>query len=411
VYKKIEYKIPTELDIVAGARPEDYSQEVEGDLLIVVDDIALIVESKAVSLKRDTYAGNPAALLDDLEDMVGVAASQSERLATRIFADAGLACVDGTWIDLHHIREVHTIALTLDDLPAVSTSHSALQSRSLIPAHKDRLPWVVGLHDLQIICGLVGSAAEFVLYLRVREDPDVMQFFFAIDEMDLFLAFQMRDLFVTSNPDRRAKSGPLLQPTAEEKADRQGQIAREIINYTPLLDSWRNRGSLPEEKPKFLCLPKIQIMVEAIEGSEQLGRLGTAVALLHTNIKAQQELLDGITLTQTRVKQDQKTHTFCTFLGNSDANLVCFIWMESSSQTTEDAAKRHLSGYLALKQYQAGAPRGMGIGCIIDGEGYYWFFGAVLSPGTDPDMDALVEAAHLLPLTRESRDLGAGGEL
>lgn len=165
VLSGFEYFIPANEAEEQG--PTDgYTKLVEGDLLFLLDDVAIITEAKAVSLAATARAGHAPRLKSDLTRIITKAAEQANRLKARIEKDRGFRLRDGTWINTGDIREIHTIALSLDDLSGVSTATTDLLEASLLDANS--IPWTVSLNDLKLITQLIDytATAVFLLYLR-----------------------------------------------------------------------------------------------------------------------------------------------------------------------------------------------------------------------------------------------------
>ena len=58
----------------------------------------------------------------DLTGIVTKAAKQSVRLRDAILRDGGVRIEGEGWVDLSHVREIHTVAVSLDDLSSVTTA-------------------------------------------------------------------------------------------------------------------------------------------------------------------------------------------------------------------------------------------------------------------------------------------------
>jgi hypothetical protein len=183
----LEYMVPAN-DTQIGGLPSDYTRKVEGDVLAVIDDIAIVIETKGNTVRTQTYITDRATMETDFRNMVTKGTEQVNRYAQRITEDGGIRLADGTWLDLSHVLEVHTVVLSLDDLPAVAVSPVLFYAAGLLTP-EERCPWLVSLHDLQQICEGAGRPAEIVLYLRIRMTSDFNIRFHAVDELDCFLAF------------------------------------------------------------------------------------------------------------------------------------------------------------------------------------------------------------------------------
>jgi hypothetical protein len=231
-----KYYVPVD-EAEAAGDPAGYTKRVEGDHLIVQDDVAIIVEDKAVAMSPVARSGQTQRLRRDLTGIIRKAADQATRLQDRIQQDGGIR-VDGEgWIDLSRIREIHTVAVSLDDLSGASTATAELVKAALLDA--SHIPWTVSVHDLDLITQLVDRPAEFLLYLRRRRDPEVTVFYTVPDELDLFLYFFEAGLYVEPDPDKIRVALPWMPPvTTAERRRRREQHPAYITSRTDALDRW-----------------------------------------------------------------------------------------------------------------------------------------------------------------------------
>ncbi|MDT0484633.1 hypothetical protein [Streptomyces doebereineriae] len=165
------------------------------------------------------------------------AAAQAERLRERIDTDHGLRLRDGSWLDLAHIREVHTVAVSLEDLSGIATTTADLVRAGRLPAAN--LPWTVSQHDLRTIGELLARPAELILYLRRRTDVETTQKFDAVDELDLFLHLYESGLYLEPDPVRIARELPQFgPPTVAARRRRAAERASVLASRTNRLDAW-----------------------------------------------------------------------------------------------------------------------------------------------------------------------------
>ena len=126
VFRGLEYFVPDPQAAVPQTDAAQFTKRVEGDGLILIDDVALIIEVKSNALNAGARRGDLRQLNTKLGAIVTKAAAQAGRLRDRIVADQRIRLVDGQWIDVSGIREIHTIAVGLEDLSGVTTATSAL---------------------------------------------------------------------------------------------------------------------------------------------------------------------------------------------------------------------------------------------------------------------------------------------
>jgi hypothetical protein len=235
-YHGFEYFIPKE-EAEAALDPSAYTKLVEGDHLFVLDDVAVIVEDKAIPLSARSRSGEVKPLRKNLARAITKGAEQAGRLKERIASDRGLRLRDETWLDLSAVRELHTVVTSLDDLSGVSTATALLVHAGVLAS--DNIPWTVSLHDLDLITELVDRPAEFLLYLRRRTNPLTTLMFTAVDELDLFLTFFRGDLYVEPDPKQVAHELPWVSSAKPGEIRRYKKQARTLItSQTDALDAW-----------------------------------------------------------------------------------------------------------------------------------------------------------------------------
>ncbi|MCJ1685348.1 hypothetical protein [Rathayibacter sp. VKM Ac-2928] len=233
-----DYFVPVDAEEASGL-PTAYTKKVEGDLLVVLDDVAVIIEAKAVALTPAARAGETRRLRDNLVGIVTKAAKQAARVQTRIEEDGGLQLRYGGWLDLTHIREIHTVVLSLEDLSGLAIATHDLIDANLLDATKT--PWVVSIHDLQVIADVIDRPAEFLLYLRRRRDPEASRRYFAADELDLLLYFFRKGLYV--EPDPTLATLPHLRSSAPRTGDLRRRAQQQLVvipTLTDPLDAWHD---------------------------------------------------------------------------------------------------------------------------------------------------------------------------
>lgn len=292
------YYVPaSEAERTAG--PVGYTKRVEGDHLIVLGDVAIVVEDKAVALSSQSRSGASFRLEKDLTGIITKASEQADRLVRRIQADGGLRIHGEGWIDLSHIREFHTVAVSLDDLSSTSTAAAQLVQAGLIAT--ESVPWTVSIHDLDLIAELSAHPAEFLLYLRRRRHPLATVLYTAPDELDLFLYFFEAGLYVEEDPDAVRAAFPFLpEPTHAERNRWRSQIPRVITSRTDPLDAWyqedflrvragRTRTPAAPAKPRSTPSP-LDELVARMDELGAYGRTSIAATLLSGDRKAQQQM-------------------------------------------------------------------------------------------------------------------------
>ncbi|MFE5009874.1 hypothetical protein ACFRJ3_35460 [Streptomyces sp. NPDC056696] len=359
----MEYCLPASDDEAEAADPSKYTKRAEGDHLIVLDDVAIIVEDKAVALSALSRGGKTARIRTDLTGIITKAAEQAGRMRDAIQRDGGLRSKNEGWIDLSQIREIHTIAVSLDDISTVLTATAELVQAGLLAA--DNIPWTVSLHDLELITELVARPAEFLLYLRRRRNPDVTVMFRAPDEMDLFLYFFEAGLWVEPDPVQVRAAFPfLLEPATAELRRYRARKPAFLTSRTDALDQWfhtRGHGgarSIQAPKPAMVPSP-LAPLIDELQSRNVTGWLSIGATLLsgatdvqHKFARHGDELLNN---------PSPKGRSLAVPLTASvdPAEGWLFVWATRPSGADPNETDRRLRDYLRAKKHQLGLPRGV----------------------------------------------------
>lgn len=367
-----EYYLPNDQAELDRGDPQKYTKRVEGDHLIILDDVALVVEDKAVALSVQSRHGKLTRMRTDLTGILTRAAEQSGRLREAIGRDGGLRIENEGWVDLRHIREVHTIAVSLDDLSSVTTATTELVRAGLLDS--DNIPWTVSLHDLELIIDLVGRPAEFLLYLRRRRNPQVTSMFTAVDELDLFLYFLEAGLWVEPDPDRVRAAFPYMpEPTTAERRRYRAQRPGLVTSRTDQLDQWfhaqhaRTVAGADEPGHEATAPPKPQMVpsplaavLDELETRKSPGWLSIGATLLgeatttqHKTVSDLRSMLDnpaggsmGRSLTQP-----------LTGTTNPEEGWL-LVWATLPTGVHRPTEEKRLRDYLRVKKHQLALPRG-----------------------------------------------------
>lgn len=397
VHHGLEYFVPA-TDGEQGEQPAKYTKLVEGDGLLVLDDLAVIVEAKAGALSALSRTGDARRLDSDLRKIVTAASDQTNRLRRRITEDGGLRLRDGYWLDLRHVHEIHAIAVSLEDLSGIATVTSDLvQNGILSGAH---LPWTVSLHDLRIVTELVERPAELLLYLRRRTEPDVTRRFHAVDELDFFLEFYASGLYVEPDPDRvHAELPQLGEPSVAARRRFQRQKPELLTSRTDQLDAWYfyqlgiRRG--PVAKPRLNINSDLVPLVDALAKRRDAGWLRMSTTLLDGSASTQRKFSEyAVDLLQLS-KRDGQPHTIALVGGSRRDNSFVMIWRSMGRSEDLATAHEHLSRYVRAKKYQLQVAWGGGLLFVEDPDTPIAVAYDNRPWGVDPQLDDLVASMGL----------------
>jgi hypothetical protein len=408
VHTGFEYFVPDPAAAAAQTDPARYTKRAEGDVLLLVDDIAIIIEAKAVALNPRARSGHSQRLRRDLTRIVTDAAAQAQRLRDRIDADHGLRLRDGSWLDLAHIREVHTVAVSLEDLSGIATTTADLVRAGLLPPAN--LPWTVSLHDLRIVSELIDRPAELILYLRRRTDAETTQRFEAVDEADLFLHFYEGGLYAEPDPDRVARELPHFgPPTVAARRRHRTERIRMLTSRTDRLDAWyfHQLGKIPHPagKPALTADSELLALVDDITALAKPGWLAIGTTLLDGSAKTQRQYGAAAKTLCAATAADGLPHTMTLMGGTSRADSHVLVWMSVPHPHLRAQGLTLLGRYLKAKKHQMQVTRAAGL--LIDARS-----GTLADmlfdnrPVTDdPQLDLLVQELGLAPELTFSRSL------
>lgn len=381
----------------AEASPAEYTKLVEGDGLLIIDDFAIILEAKAGAFGDEARAGDRTRLRSDLRKLLTDASSQSARLRERLHFDGGVRLQGGEWLDLSSVREVHQIVVTLEDLSAIATETAELVLAGLLGL--DDLPWTVSLHDLRVIAELVERPAEFILYLRRRNEPKVTMLHHANDELDLFLEFFANGLYVEPDPhDVRARMPHLGEPSTAARRRFNAQGVAILTSRTDELDAWYQHElgirRAEANKPKHNANPKVRDLVDGLEGLRSEGWLATGANLLAASSTLQNRFAKMAPDLQKVTRRDGESHSYTSFSAGDGTDSTLLIWVTLANNESVSSATRRLRPYMLAKKHQM---RAASAACMIFGTDSLPV--ALLYenklPGSDPALDAVIAASRL----------------
>lgn len=357
-----KYLVPDSEDEESESGTNGYTKLVECDLLYMLDDVAVIIEAKAVALAPDSRAGNTRRLRSDITRIVTKAAEQGDRLKERIEKDGGFRLKDRGWVDASHIREIHTVAVSLEDLSVVSTATADLVNAGLLS--QSSIPWTVSLNDLRLIAELVedSAVAEFLLYLRRRRHPEVTVMYSAADELDFFLYFYENGLYV--EPDPKIMKDELTYMTeacTSDRRRRKAQVPQFLTSRTDPLDAWfaYEHGSSDDPAPKpALAGSPIVPLVEELQRRGDYGWYSIGATLLSGSTRTQENFMATPTQLIQHANADGKGHHVARPYGSNRSDAWLLVWAVEDGSSGLDSAVKLLDDYVRAKKYQLQLIRG-----------------------------------------------------
>jgi len=406
VHAGLKYFVPDDTASSPQTTPAAFTKLAEGDGLILLDDIAVIVEAKSNALSNNARAGSSGRLKQDLVKIVTKASEQADRMRTRIEQDRGLRLRDDTWLDLSAVREVHSIAVSLEDLSGIATITTDLVQAGVLSS--SNLPWVVSLHDLRIISELIARPAELLLYLRRRTEPAVTLRYHAVDELDFFLHMYSAGLYVEPDPDQVARDLPQFgEPRVASRRRYKAQNMQFLTSQTDQLDAWYMHRlgyrSTAAPKPTLNAEPDLLNLVDTLAERNDPGWLAMGTTMLEGSPAARGRCADHGPHLTALTQQDGKPHTICVVGGTRANNSFLIIWSSRGLAEPPATAYKRLVAYVTAKKHQMEVARAVGLLFDPTTNAIICTHFDNRPPDVDLALDELVAEMGLIPTSRLPR--------
>lgn len=321
-------------------------QKGEADGVIRVGTLLVLVESKAGSLAPSARRTAPARLERGLKDLV-VAAHEQLGHSYAAFAEGRASEIrdsDGNALalDLEGIQRTLRIAVSLEDLSPVAPAIWQLQEVGLFPAD-ERMPWVVGIHELELICELSESPGQLVHYIlrRLRASG---QHLWGLDEMDFFMKYLKDGLYF-------------------EDAEVEGRSI-DLHGFTDALDAYLygERGMRKKTKrPKQKIDSGTRRLLDDIASIDSPGQIEAQLMILEMDEESRKrvssELRNGAALT----RRDGKSHDRTLLFENDFAVSIHTVPPEQEGELPK-RLRNHGQGRSAKSNLR----RWLGLGFVVE---------------------------------------------
>jgi hypothetical protein len=325
------------------------SQDGEIDGLLRIGDVALLVEAKAATLRPGARRGGEA-LLKHLRETLTRAAEQSRR-ATRALETGVSLYTDGKPLELgDEIREVHAITVTLDDLSSVAPMLWQLQGSRILPAGT-HAPWLVTLHELDLICQTVEWPGQLVHFLRRRARLNERGGVDATDELDLWMHYLVAGLYFED-----AGSEPIR-----------------LASFTDELDAWvlyeQGLRETPAPKPSINIDDTTRRFLDVICEERPPAWVPAACSMLEMSGAARSELWEGVeNLRALAVERDRPQRCTLWFEEGPIPMLVCAVVMPDADVARTNEA---LHALVEERMAEFGPQRVLAIGTTVSSDRPY----------------------------------------
>jgi hypothetical protein len=354
-------------------------QRVEIDGLVVLDTVAFVVEAKGAALSAPARRALEGSLKRDIEETLERATEQANRLTAAIEAREHIAIsdADGKLIpfDATQLSRVFAVVVTLDDFSGLSTSAWALAEAELLDA-PEPLPWIVSLHELEVILDLLDYAAQLPHFLLRRRRINELKVVRAADELDFFVFYLLHGLYfedMLANADPRPDFVGIPSMTDDVDAHyfaKRGMRKKKAKKPSMKLDSFTRR------------------FLRQLDGHRQPAFVEGSIALLTMSDDARREFSKNVRRATTLAARDGAFH---------DATLV-FLDEESWGLTVISAPAvrtselpERLQMHITLKKHQIGADLWVGFGILVGDSRAFYALALNYSPWVpDDELDEAV---------------------
>lgn len=186
--------------IVRGGRYTGSLGEGEVDGLLLVDNVAVVVEAKGQMLTTRARQGDPTRLETNLNDILGTGSAQIGRLIRTLRSDGHLMFNDGTTVRSNDIGHVFGVVATLDELNALAVASTAVAALG-VELDRDAAPAVFSVYGLTEACRVLDTPWMLLHYLHRRRETSRRVELFALEELDVVMFHLRQNLFFDDAPE------------------------------------------------------------------------------------------------------------------------------------------------------------------------------------------------------------------
>jgi hypothetical protein len=342
--------------------PKLDTHDTEADAFFVVDDVAVCVEVKAGSITDKARTGNVRRVETDLRKTIGEAAQQASRLEGLIRQNGGLWQPNGKWLDLSGVREIHSVVVCLDDWGPLAIATDALVRAGFIT--DSSIPWLVSLHDLEVIKLLLHHPADFLTYLRRRTDPVSSRLIVAADELDLVMWYINGDMYIEPDPDQLHEQQPMTSPptAADRRRFAESNVPTRVSTLTDPLDAWMyystGQTGIPAAKPLRKHSTFVSGLLDFLQAEHKPGWLRFGADLAGLSGVAQQGIGNHVKRLVTMTRDDGEFHSSIQNFPGPWGHPVLLMGSKPERRPLQQGVER-LAAYGTLKKYQLHADRSL----------------------------------------------------
>jgi hypothetical protein len=328
-------------------------QQIEAELdgLVIVDDLALLVEVKSGGMSLEARRGAPNGMTEDLTALVGEPHEQALRARDylRSADEVEFVLHDGTTLRVESGRldDFIMVTVTLDALDVFTATLYKLTDLGVVG--DGDLPWAVSLLDLAVISEVFEFPAQLIHFLRRRARLNQLAFVMAHDELDWIGHYLWEGLWfehlVSSCEDEGAQ--PIVNFFGYS-----GEVDAHFIHAGRDGDDGppMPRQEMPDDMRTFL---------RELEDAQHPGYMHVSLAVLDLGTEAREQFFQGMADAVQRTVNDGRPHNFTMVLENRQGGLTF------GCDVDRDSLHSFLRSYCQLKMHQARCSEWVGIGRLV----------------------------------------------
>ncbi len=354
---------------------------VEIDGLVVLDTVAFVVEAKGAALSAPARRALEGSLKRDIEGTLERATEQANRLTAAIEAHERIAISDADGkpipFDATQLTRVFAVVVTLDDFSGLSTSAWALAEAELLDA-PEPFPWIVNLHELEVILDLLDYAAQLPHFLLRRSRINELKVVRGADELDFFVFYLLHGLYFDD-----------MLEDADPRPDFVG-----IPSMTDDVDAYylskRRMRKKKVKKPSMKIDSYTTRFLRQLDEHRQPAFVEGSIALLTMSDESRREFSKNVRRATALAAQDGAFHdATLVFLGDESWGLTVI----SAPTTRASELPERLQMHITLKKHQIGADLWVGFGILVDDSRAFYALALNYSPWIpDDELDEAVDA-------------------
>ncbi len=228
-------------------------KDFENDLLVVVDEVALVIEAKSGRVSAPARRGAVRRLEREIQKLVAEPAQQAARFIgylKRVGPHVELQTLDGRTnkINLSDVKQLIPISIIFENLGSLATHGPTLRAAGFVASDAPLAP-TIGLTDLEIIFETLGRACEKLHYLKRRSEFE-NHVLYEGDEVDL-LGFYLETGFNIGETEYQGELALHLTGISAQQVDpyfmrggRLSRVARPQRRYTKFWSDLLDRVEL-----------------------------------------------------------------------------------------------------------------------------------------------------------------------